>query len=291
MSEYKKGLLYGIFCYTIWGLFPLYWKLLKHVDSIEILSHRMLWSCVFMVVLFCGFKRMRLRTYIKGSQWFMLLIAGTLMAFNWGLYIWAINHHYILESSLGYYINPLLNVLLGMLFLKERLNKAEITALFFACAGVLYFTIDYGRFPIISIGLALSFAIYGLLKKKMAIDATPALTAETIWMFPLSLFYITYLCVNGESTLCTFHLPTCLLLIGAGVVTATPLLFFGKSATRIPLSTLGFIQYISPTGQMLLGTFVYHESFTPAHAVCFCCIWVGLIIYSVSILRRLKNTK
>lgn len=287
----KKGLLYGFLCYLIWGLFPVYWKLLQHVDSIEILSHRMLWSCVFMVVVFCGFKHMSIRQHVKtAKQWFMLLLTGSLMAFNWGLYIWAINHHYILESSLGYYINPLLNVLLGTLFLKERLNKSQVIAILFALVGVGYFTIDYGRFPIISIALATSFAIYGLLKKKMALAATPALTVETLWMLPLSLLYIVALCGKGESALCDFNIWTYVLLIGAGVVTAVPLLLFGKAAERIPLTTLGFLQYISPTGQFLLGVLLYKEAFTTSHLICFGFIWAGLILFTIDAIRQASKT-
>lgn len=270
MSEYRKGLVYGLLCYCIWGLFPLYWRLLEQVDSFEILAHRMLWSGVFMVTLFVGIRRMRLKEHIKGTrQWLMLLVTGALISFNWGLYIWAINHGYILQSSLGYYINPLVNVLLGYLFLHERLNKAQTVALLLALAGVLYFTIDYGRFPLISLGLAFSFGIYGLLKKKMGLNATPALTVETIWMMPAALVYITWLCVDGQSALNTFDWLTWLLLLLAGAVTAIPLLLYGKAAERITLTALGFLQYVSPTGQFLIGIFVYKESFTTAHIVCF----------------------
>ena len=288
MSEYRKGLVYGLLCYTIWGLFPLYWRMLRHVDSMEILAHRMLWSSVFMVTLFIGLRHMRLRDSVKSvRQYLMLLLTGALISFNWGLYIWAINHGYILQSSLGYYINPLVNVLLGYLFLHERLNKAQTVALLFALAGVLYFTIDYGQFPIISLGLAFSFGIYGLLKKKMDIPATPALTVETMWMMPAALVYITLMASRGGSALNTFDLATWILLLLAGAVTAIPLLFYGKSAERISLSTLGFLQYVSPTGQFLIGVFVYKESFTMAHIICFACIWVGLAIFTVDTVKRL----
>ena len=288
MSEYRKGLVYGLLCYTIWGLFPLYWRMLRHVDSMEILAHRMLWSCVFMVTLFIGLRHMRLCDSVKSvRQYLMLLLTGALISFNWGLYIWAINHGYILQSSLGYYINPLVNVLLGYLFLHERLNKAQTVALLFALAGVLYFTIDYGQFPIISLGLAFSFGIYGLLKKKMDIPATPALTVETMWMMPAALVYITLMASRGGSALNTFDLATWILLLLAGAVTAIPLLLYGKSAERISLSTLGFLQYVSPTGQFLIGVFVYKESFTMAHIICFACIWVGLAIFTVDTVKRL----
>lgn len=292
MGEDRKGLLYGFLCYLIWGMFPLYWRLLDDVDSFEILAHRMLWSGVFMVTLFIGIRRMRLRNHIqRPRQYLMLLLTGTLISFNWGLYIWAINHGYILQSSLGYYINPLVNVLLGYLFLHERLNRAQTVALMLALAGVVYFTIDYGHFPIISLGLAFSFGIYGLLKKKMGLNATPALTVETIWMMPAALVFITFLCSQGQSALNHFDWFSWLLLLLSGAVTAIPLLLYGKAAERITLTALGFLQYISPTGQFLIGIFVYKESFTTAHIICFACIWLGLTIFTVDIIKRLKRTE
>ncbi len=290
MSEYRKGLLYGLLCYTIWGLFPLYWRLLDHVDSLEILAHRMLWSGAFMVILFMGIRKMRLRNHIRNTrQYFMLLLTGALMTFNWGLYIWAINHGYILQSSLGYYINPLLNVLLGYLFLHERLNRMQILALLLALIGVLYFTIDYGHFPFISIGLALSFAVYGLCKKKMGLNATPALTVETLWMMPAALLFISFRAAHQQSALNSFDPLTWGLLLFAGVVTAVPLLLYGKAAERITLTALGFLQYVSPTGQFLIGILVYHEPFTTAHLVCFGCIWAGLTLFTVDLVRGLKR--
>ena len=170
-SNYGKGLFYGVICYFTWGLFPLYWKMLEHVSSFEILCHRIIWSCVFMAIFFLGVQKLKLKQYVRGvKQYLLLLFTGSLMTLNWGLYIWAINHNYIVESSLGYYINPLFSVLFASLFLKETLNKSQKIAIVFALIGVLYFAIDYGRFPIISLVLATSFAIYGLMKKKMCIS-------------------------------------------------------------------------------------------------------------------------
>ncbi len=292
MSENKRGLLYGLLCYCIWGLFPLYWRLLEHVDSLEILAHRMLWSGIFMMVFFLGIKKMHLRSHLKGwHHYLLLLLTGLLMTFNWGLYIWAINHGYILESSLGYYINPLLNVLLGCLFLRERLSRAQLIALLLAAVGVIYFTVDYGRFPFISICLAASFAIYGLCKKKIGLSASASLTVETMWMMPLALLYLSFLISHNASAFNHFNISTWLLLMLAGVVTAVPLLLYNKAAERITLSALGFLQYVSPTGQFLIGVLVYHEPFTTAHLICFGCIWSGLIIFSCDLLRNLKKEK
>lgn len=291
-AQYRKGLIYGLLCYCIWGLFPLYWRLLDHVDSFEILAHRMLWSAVFMVVLFVGIRHRSIKKSIHTfRQWMGLLLTSVLISFNWGLYIWAINHGYILQSSIGYYINPLVNVLLGYLFLHERLNRAQSVALLFALAGVLYFTIDYGHFPIISIGLALSFGIYGLLKKKMGLPATEALTVETIWMMPAAAAFILWSYNSGDSALNSFDALTWILLLAAGAVTAIPLLLYGKAAERITLTDLGFLQYLSPTGQFLIGVFVYDEPFTTAHIVCFACIWTGLAIFSVDALKPKKLVK
>lgn len=289
-SEHKKGLIYGILSYSTWGFFPLYWKMLQHVSPVEIMCHRMFWSMVFMTILFIGIKRYKIRSCVKSArQWLTLLVTGALMATNWGVYIWAVNNGHIVQSSLGYYINPLLNVLFGFLFLKERLNKVQSIALILAVVGVSYFTIDYGQFPIISIVLALTFALYGLVRKKTNVEATVALTVETIYMSVPALAYLAITFAMGNNALNDFHLPTALLLAFGGVVTAVPLLWFGKAAERIPLSTMGFIQYLSPSLQLLLGVVVFGEPFTTAHLVCFSCIWLGLILFTADSLVRSRR--
>ena len=289
-NSHRKGVIYGILCYMTWGFFPLYWKMLQHVPSEEILCHRMFWSMVFMIVLFVGIRRYPIRKHVHSlSHWLMLLLTGALMAANWGVYIWAINHGHIVQSSLGYYINPLLNVLFGFLFLRERLNKVQCVSLALAVFGVTYFTIDYGHFPIISIILALTFALYGLLRKKINIDATAALSMETIYMSVPALAYLAITFAQGNNALNDFDWPTALLLAFGGVVTAVPLLWFGKAAERIPLSTMGFIQYISPSMQLLLGVMVFGEPFTTSHVVCFSCIWVGLLLFSVDAVVRSRK--
>lgn len=290
LSEHKKGVFYGIISYGTWGFFPLYWKMLQHVPPVEILCHRMFWSMVFMVTLFVGIRRYPVRSHVRsGKQYLLLLLTGVLMAANWGIYIWAINNGHIVQSSLGYYINPLLNVLFGFLFLGERLNRWQCVSLLLAVMGVTYLTLDFGSFPIISILLALTFALYGLIRKKIDIDATSALTVETIYMSFPALAYLAITFIQGNNALNDFHLPTALLLAMGGVVTALPLLWFGKAAERIPLSTMGFIQYISPSLQLLIGVLVFGETFTQSHAVCFTCIWAGLIIFSVDAALRIRN--
>ncbi|MBR0072228.1 MAG: EamA family transporter RarD [Bacteroidales bacterium] len=290
ISEHKKGVFYAIICYGTWGFFPLYWKLLQHVPPVEILCHRMFWSMVFMTTLFVGIRRYPVRRHVRSArQYLLLLLTGALLAANWGIYIWAINNGHIVQSSLGYYINPLLNVLFGFLFLGERLNRWQCVSLLLAVAGVSYLTLDFGSFPLISILLALTFALYGLIRKKTDIDATSALTVETFYMSFPALAYLIITFVRGNNALNDFHLPTALLLALGGVVTALPLLWFGKAAERIPLSTMGFIQYLSPSLQLLIGVSVFGEPFTTSHVICFSCIWIGLIIFSVDAVVRSRK--
>lgn len=268
----------------------MYWKLLQHVPPVEILCHRMFWSMVFMTTLFVGIRRYPVRSHVRSArQYLLLLLTGALMAANWGIYIWAINNGHIVQSSLGYYINPLLNVLFGFLFLGERLNRWQSVSLLLAVAGVSYLTLDFGSFPLISILLALTFALYGLIRKKTDIDATSALTVETFYMSFPALAYLIITFVRGNNALNDFHLPTALLLALGGVVTALPLLWFGKAAERIPLSTMGFIQYLSPSLQLLIGVSVFGEPFTTSHVICFSCIWIGLIIFSVDAAVRSRK--
>ena len=289
-NEHRKGVLYGILCYGTWGFFPLYWKMLQHVPPVEILCHRMFWSMVFMATLFVGIRRYPVRQHVRTRRQFLLLfLTGALMAANWGVYIWAINNGHIVQSSLGYYINPLLNVLFGFLFLKERLNRVQCVSLLLAVIGVTYLTVDFGSFPLISIVLALTFALYGLVRKKIDIDATSALTVETIYMSFPALAYLVVTFLQGNNALNDFHLPTALLLAMGGVVTALPLLWFGKAAERIPLSTMGFIQYLSPSLQLLIGVIIFGEPFTTSHVVCFSCIWLGLILFSADSVIRSRR--
>ena len=289
-NEHRKGVLYGILCYGTWGFFPLYWKMLQHVPLVEILCHRMFWSMVFMATLFVGIHRYPVLQHVRTRRQFLLLfLTGALMAANWGVYIWAINNGHIVQSSLGYYINPLLNVLFGFLFLKERLNRVQCVSLLLAVVGVTYLTVDFGSFPLISIVLALTFALYGLVRKKIDIDATSALTVETIYMSFPALAYLVVTFMQGNNALNDFHLPTALLLAMGGVVTALPLLWFGKAAERIPLSTMGFIQYLSPSLQLLIGVIIFGEPFTPSHVVCFSCIWLGLILFSADSVIRSRR--
>lgn len=285
--SYSQGILYAVGCYVAWGLFPLFWKSITGVPAVNVLAHRIVWSFVFLFVWVFFTNRHTFISYLKQPKLLLRLgLAGFVISANWGIYIYAVGTNHIVEAGLGYYINPLVNVLLGYLFLKERLAPMQKAAVVLALIGVTYFTISYGKFPWISLLLAGSFGLYGLLKKKLNLESMPALTVETMMVFPFALAFLLY--TAGTNAATPFFPPsaiTGLLLVVSGMVTAIPLFWFGKSARVIPLSTLGFIQYLSPTLQLLLGIFVYGETFGKEYLICFAFVWAGLILYTISILR------
>ncbi len=251
-----------------------------------ILANRMLWSSLFLLIFCLLINRKLLRKIITLRAILYMGIAGILISINWGVFIYAVNHHFIVESSLGYYINPLINVLLGVLFFKERLNRLEKLAALSAFTGVAYFTISYGAFPSIAFILAVSMGLYGMVKKKANLPPIQALTLETLLITPLAVIYLLY--AVGSQTLVISELPllSVFLLIMGGIVTAIPLLLFAQAVRMLPYSTLGFIQYVCPTLQLLIGVFIFHEKFTFAHAVCFTFIWIGLAFFTVNLLRK-----
>ncbi|MDX9892157.1 MAG: EamA family transporter RarD [Bacteroidales bacterium] len=287
MKTYGKGILYALGAYTLWGVFPLYWHLITKVSAVEILAHRIFWSAIFMFILAWYVYKIKLIPVLKNwKQMKYLLITGTLISANWGVYIWAVNNNHVVDASLGYYINPLINVVLGYLFLNERLNKLQRVALFMALVGVTYLTIDYGKFPVIALFLASTFAAYGLLRKKAKVDAVPALTIETALVAPLALVFLISTFITNKSTYTFSDFSTLILLLGAGPATAIPLLLFGKAAETVPLSILGFVQYLSPTLQLFIGLFIFKEPFTSAHLICFSFIWFGLLLFSMSFSKK-----
>jgi chloramphenicol-sensitive protein RarD len=287
-SEYQIGVISAAWSYLIWGLLPIYWKLVDVVSSEEILANRVVWSFVFMIVLLALTKKIsRLKDTLQQlwtnkKQLVALILASLLISCNWFVYIWAVNSDHMIEASLGYYINPLVSVLLGLIILKEKLNIPQIASLVLATIGVLVLTLNYGSFPWISITLAVSFGLYGLAKKMIKLDSAIGLTLETMIVTPLGVIYMFYLVVQGNSSFFAISPTIDLLLIGAGAATATPLLFFAIGAQKIPLSTLGFLQYIAPTISLILGVFVYGEHFSKSHLLAFVFIWSALTIYSVS---------
>lgn len=283
----NRGILYGIGAYTIWGFLPIYWKALQQIPAMEILANRMVWSLLFVVTLLVIRRHWSwLRPALRNRR-ILVTYFGTasLLAVNWFTYIWAVNAGFVIETSLGYFINPLLNVLLGMLFLRERLRLGQILALCLAAGGVVYLTFVYGTFPWIAIILALTFGFYGLLRKTGPLQSTEGLTMETAVYFIPALAYLLFLNIQGSGSFASSDPRTTFLLAGTGVVTGVPLLLFGAAAKRITMTNLGLLQYIAPTMQFLLGVFLYQESFTEDRLIGFSLIWLALIVYSIEGLR------
>ncbi|GAM13605.1 EamA family transporter RarD [Mesobacillus selenatarsenatis] len=287
-TEQQAGVLYAAFSYILWGFLPVYWKLLDHVNADEILANRVFWSFFFIALILVINKKWGLfKGTLRGlaqnkKQLAALAVASMLISINWFMYIWAVNTDQMIEASLGYYINPLVSVFLGMVFLKERLSMLQYVSFALAAIGVLIMTISYGQFPWIALSLAISFGLYGLAKKLIKVDSAVGLALETLVVMPLAALYIGYLLNQGTNSLFAGSLSTTLLLAGAGAATAVPLLFFAKGAQRIPLATLGILQYIAPTLTLILGVFIYHETFSSIHLLAFTFIWSALILYSLS---------
>lgn len=279
----NKGFLFAVGAYGLWGLFPVYWKLLHTVSSQEIVAHRIIWSLLFMLFLLAATKNVKpfLKQLKRKKILLVYSISGTLLGINWLTYVWGVNAGFIVETSLGYFINPLVSVLLGVVFLKETLNRQQWIAIAVASAGVLYLTFQYGALPWIALTLAFSFGTYGLIKKTAPLNSIDGLTMETLFMFLPAFIYILFVQTNGAGSFGTASTQTTLLLALTGVVTAVPLILFAAAARRIPLSTVGILQYIAPTLQFSIGVWLYHEAFTQARLIGFSMIWLALIIYTV----------
>lgn len=285
----KKGILAAFAAYGLWGILPIYWKTLGMVSASEILVHRMIWSLLFVsVLLWVGKKWPALRPRLRDKRTLgIYFAAGILLSVNWFVYIWGVNAGFIVETSLGYFINPLVNVVLGVIFFGERMRRGQWVAIGLATAGVLYLTYSYGRLPWIALTLAFSFGFYGLLKKKAPLPAQEGLFLETALLFLPALGYLLFLEVNTTAVFGpTAPLYVNLLLMMTGVATAVPLLFFAAAAQRIPLSLLGLIQYTAPTLQFLIGVLIYLEPFSQQQFIGFSFIWIALAIYSGEGLRH-----
>jgi chloramphenicol-sensitive protein RarD len=283
----KTGPLYALLAYGAWGLLPIYWKFFGSIAAVEVLSHRMIWSAVFLVLILVVKRRLPdlLALFQSPQQVRVLFLTASLLSFNWGIYIYGVNSDRVVEASLGYYINPLVTVLLGFLVLKERLYPGQQVAVALATLGVGYFIWQLGTVPWIALGLAISFAFYGLLRKVVPVAPLVGLAVETLLITPFTLLLVSYLGVTGRGHFGSTTAIT-LLFMGAGVATSLPLLWFNKAAKRLTLASLGFFQYLAPSIALLLGVFVYHEPFTPTHAVVFGCIWVALLLYSITALHH-----
>ncbi|MGW9023705.1 EamA family transporter RarD [Streptomyces sp. NPDC055722] len=286
-SERRTGLLNGFAAYGMWGLVPLFWPLLKPAGAIEILAHRMVWSLVLVGVALLVMRRWAwIGELLRQPRKLVLVtIAAAVITVNWGVYIWSVNSGHVVEASLGYFINPLVTIAMGVLILKERLRPVQWAAVGVGFAAVLVLTIGYGQPPWISLCLAFSFATYGLVKKKVSLGGIESLAAETAVQFVPALAYLLWLTAHGDSTFTTGGPGHAALLAATGVVTALPLVCFGAAAIRVPLSTLGLLQYLAPVFQFLLGILYFHEAMPPERWAGFALVWIALALLTGDALR------
>ena len=287
-SLQRRGLAAAIAAFAFWGVFPLYLNLLVAVPALEILAHRIVWCCVFVlawIALRGEFPAIRAALAARGTRR-RLAASGTLISINWLTYIWATQNGHVIDASLGYFINPLVSIVLGVGVLSERLNRAQWAAVALAAAGVAYLAIVTGRVPWISLVLAFSFGLYGLIRKVVAVDSLPGLATETLLLAPPASGYLLWVGAQGTASFGRFSTGTDLLLLGSGIATAVPLAMFAYGARRIPLSTVGLTQYLAPTMQLLCGVFFFGEPFPWARALGFVLIWCGLAVYAADGLRR-----
>lgn len=286
----NRGTILAISAYTIWGFFPIYWKLLKHIPALQLLGHRIGWSFILLVVVLLFTRRWNdFRKAITSPKiQRAYLAAAILIGINWLTYVWAVNAGFIVETSLGYFINPLVSVLLGVVLLKEQIRPWQWVAIGIAAVGVLYLTVSYGSLPWISLTLAFSFGFYGLVKKTAPLNAIQGLTLETGILFLPSVGWLVFADLTGEGAFLHTGLISDILMAGAGIVTTIPLLMFANAAKMIPLSMMGILQYIAPTIQLVIGVIVFHESFSSTRVIGFSIVWLALLIFGIEgwIVRR-----
>lgn len=290
--EYLLGLALGSLAFIIWGLLPLYWKLVSILNPYQVFSHRVIWSLLFVLIILKlkGQFKAFIKLVKQPRNWLKMTASAFFISVNWLMYIWSVNNGYVIETSLGYYINPLVLTLFGMIFLKESLTNLQKIGIFFATIGVAYKTWHYGSVPIIALIIAISFAIYGLLKKTSKMTSLNGLAFETaIISLPTAVFLVK---CEATNTGITNNLPVYfwLLIALSGIATAIPLILYAESSKRLPLNVLGFLQYLAPTISLFLGVFIFSESFTLNDLIAFSLIWMGLMFFSVSQYLSLKNT-
>ena len=288
-SEARSGVVYGLAAYLVWGFFPLYFKALAGVTSLEILAHRIFWSVLSLVLLLSVLRRWQGVRQAFAAPRILLTLSATslLIAINWLVFIYAVGAGKVLESSLGYFINPLVSAFLGVLFLGEKLSRTQRASFLLAAAGVLLLTIQHGEFPWIALTLAFSFGLYGLLRKQAPVDALAGLTVETLLLFPLVAVYLGWLVYAGRSAFIAGPSHLTILLLLSGIITSTPLIWFAAATKRLRLVTVGLMQYLVPTFHFILAVFVFGETFTTAHLLSFILIWAGLILYTVDSVKSL----
>jgi chloramphenicol-sensitive protein RarD len=285
-----RGLAAASAAFTIWGLFPVYLHPLSGVPATQVIAHRVTWSCVFLLGWMLARGELgRLSTPLSSARLLTRLAASALLiSCNWLVYVWSVTHAHIVDSSLGYFINPLVNVLLGVLVLHERPNPVQWSAIALAAIAVIYLTVLAGRPPWIALALATSFSLYGLVRKVISVDALPGLATETLLLMPLAVGYLLWCEAAGTGALTTAGAAVAALLLGSGVVTAVPLFLFAYGARALPYSTVGVLQYIGPSLQLMCGVLFYHESFAPARAAGFVLLWAALLLYAADGLWRAR---
>ena len=287
------ALIAGVAAFMIWGLVPGYWKLLRFVPATEILAHRFVWTSVFMVLLLTWQQRWpEVLANLRSRRTALLCVAsGAAIAINWFVFIWAVNAEHVLETSLGYFMSPLVNMLLGAIFLRERLTRAQFVSVLLASSAVFYLTFGFGRLPWVALALCFSFGLYGLLRKVSGAASIPGLFIETIVMMPVALIYLVHL---GRLHTLQFGLSspgTSLLLVSTGIVTGLPLLWFAHAARHLRLTTVGFLQYLSPSCTFFLGVFAFHEPFQRAQMLAFGLIWIALAVFTADAVTRWRSSK
>lgn len=292
-SRETSALIAGIAAFTTWGLIPVYWKLLKAVPASEILAHRFLWTTIFLSILLGWQGRWtEVKATVRSRRATLYCLAsGSLIGINWFLFIWAVNIGRVIETSLGYFMTPLVSVLFGAIFLRERLTLWQSVSVSLGTVAVLNLTFGYGRFPWVAVLLCMTFGLYGLLRKKSATAAIPGLFLETTFLVPLAIAYLIYLRIDGGLFFGRAGWLLSILLVSTGIVTAVPLFWFGYAARNLRLTTLGFLQYLTPIGSFFLGVFLYREPFTRGHLITFSLIWVALAIFTADALLRWRSMR
>lgn len=291
--QHTSAFIAALAAFATWGLVPIYWKLLSKIPALEILAHRFVWTIIFLGVLLSWQRRWpeviaNLRTRRNALFCFG---SGVMVSVNWLLFIWAVNIGRVLETSLGYFMTPLVNVLLGAVILRERLSIWQIASILIAAISISVLALEYGHFPSIAVGLCASFGLYGLLRKQSATAAIPGLFLETMFLLPLAIFYLALLASRNVLTFGPSNLLLSTILMTTGIVTAVPLVWFGYAARHLRLVTIGFLQYLSPSISFILGLFLYHETFTRQHFVTFLLIWIALALVSAEAVLRWRATK
>ena len=286
------GLIYAFSAYIWWGFIPVFWKQLDHISSAEIVMHRMVWSCVIVLVMIMFMRQWREFSALFSQPKVMLrlLIASALMTINWGVFIWAVNSGYLVETSMGYFINPLINVLFGVLFFAERLRKGQMFALFIAFVGVLYLVLTFGAFPWISFSLAITFALYSVTKKSITVPAAHGMGLETLFFIVPAIAYLIYIEANGSGQFTASAFNASMLVLG-GLFTLIPLLLFAAAAKKVTMTVLGMTQYIGPSLQLLIGVFIYNEPFGSERMIAFGLIWLALAVYSADQIRHRRRSR